>query len=195
MDELIEFFEIPQIHRAPAAFNLEKLLWLNQHYIKTGNPEYIATELAWHMKKIGLDVTQGPPLTELLSVQVDRAKTLLEMAEKSRFFYADVEYDATARSQHLTQEVIPALTAMKVGLENITDWRKEAIHHVIVSVSEALQVKLGKIAQPVRVAVTGNTMSPALDVTLALLGRERTLARLDAGLALCQKKVEPIEKS
>ncbi|MES2219088.1 MAG: glutamate--tRNA ligase [Pseudomonadota bacterium] len=193
--ELIEFFEVSQIHRAPAAFNLEKLLWLNQHYIKTGNPEYIATELAWHMRKIGLDVTQGPPLTELLSVQVDRAKTLLEMAEKSRFFYSEVEYDDKAVNEHLTLESVPAIKAIHTALEKVTDWRKEAIHHVIVTVSEALQVKLGKIAQPVRVAVTGNTMSPPIDSTLWLLGPERTLARLDAALAICQKKGEPIEKS
>jgi glutamyl-tRNA synthetase len=195
ISELIEFFELHQIHRAPAAFNMEKLLWLNQHYIKTGNPEYIATELAWHMHKLGLDVTQGPPLTELLQVQVDRAKTLLEMAEKSRYFYTDVEYDEQAVAQHLTPEIAPALQAIVNALGNVTDWRKEAIHHVIATESEAMHLKLGKVAQPVRVAVTGNTMSPPIDATLALLGRERTIARLQAALAICQKKGEPVEKS
>jgi glutamyl-tRNA synthetase len=195
MDELIQFFEVTQIHRAPAAFNLEKLLWLNQHYIKTGNPEYIATELAWHMQKLNIDVTQGPPLLELLSVQADRAKTLLEMAEKSRFFYADVEFDAEAVKQHLTSEAIPSLEAVIKALSTVTEWRKEAIHHVIVTVAEAAQVKLGKIAQPIRVAVTGGTMSPPIDATLVLLGQERTHARLVSALALCQKKGEPVEKS
>jgi glutamyl-tRNA synthetase len=195
IDELIEFFDIPDINRAPAAFNLEKLLWLNQHYIKTGNPELIAKELAWHMQQLGIDITQGPPLVDLIAAQAERAKTLREMAEKSRFFYTDVQYDEDAVNQHLTAEATQALTAIRTALVNLPEWQKEAIHQVIVGVSETLGVKLGKIAQPVRVAVTGNTMSPPIDITLELLGRERTLARLEAALALSQTNGERVEKS
>jgi glutamyl-tRNA synthetase len=195
IDELIEFFDIPDINRAPAAFNLEKLLWLNQHYIKTSNPELVAKELAWHMEQLGLDITQGPALVDLIPAQAERAKTLREMAEKSRFFYTDAEYDDGAVTQHLTADASKALAAVRDGLAKLADWQKEAIHQVIIDVSEALGAKLGKIAQPVRVAVTGNTMSPPIDITLVLLGRERTLARLDAAMGICQTNGERVEKS
>ena len=195
IDELIELFDISNINRAPAAFNLDKLLWLNQHYIKTSNPEHVAKELAWHMNQLGLDISRGPALVDLIAAQAERAKTLREMAEKSRFFYMDAQYDEQAVNQHLTADAATALTAIRANLAGLGDWQKEAIHQVIISVSEALGVKMGKIAQPVRVAVTGNTMSPPIDITLVLLGRERTLARLDAAMALCQKNGEPVEKS
>ncbi len=186
-EELVALFDIPAINRAPAAFNPEKLLWLNQHYIKTGDPQHVASELAWHMQQLGIDTQGGPALTDLIAAQAERAKTLREMAEKSVYFYRDVLYQDDAVSQHLTADAIPALTAIRDGLSALTAWQKEPIHQVIISVSETLSLKLGKIAQPVRVAVTGSTMSPPIDITLQLLGRERTIARLNAALALCEK--------
>jgi glutamyl-tRNA synthetase len=190
--ELIEFFDIKDINKAPAAFSNEKLLWLNQHYIKTSDPEHVAKELTWHMQQLGIDVIQGPPLTELIKAQAERAKTLREMAEKSEYFYADVKFDESAVNQHLTAEAIVPLTAMRAGLAALAEWNKEAIHLLLTAVAENLNLKLGKIAQPIRVAVSGNTMSPPIDVTLFLLGRERTLQRLDAALTLCaQAKLNP----
>jgi glutamyl-tRNA synthetase len=183
--EMIEFFEIHDINRAPAAFNQEKLLWLNQHYIKNSDPEETAKELAWHMQQVGIDITQGPPLAEIVKVQAERAKTLREMAEKSRYFYSDtVKYNAEAVSKCLTPDIKPALEEMMAELTTLTVWDKEAIHQVIVGVTERLGLKLGKVAQPIRVAVTGDTVSPSIDLTLMLLGRERVLARLTAILKL-----------
>jgi glutamyl-tRNA synthetase len=185
LEELIEFFDIPAIHRAPAAFNTEKLLWLNQHYIKTADPEMVAKELSWQMQKLGLDITQGPPLTALIQAQAERAKTLREMAEKSRYFYTDVQFDTTAVQQNLTLAAVPVLTAVAQALSAVPDWTKEALHQAIAAVAKAQDLKLGKVAQPVRVAVTGSTVSPPIDQTLVLLGRERTLQRLKAALVLC----------
>ncbi len=87
----------------------------------------------------------------------------------------------------MTQEAIAPLTAIRDGLINLKEWDKESIHQVITAVSEKLELKLGKIAQPVRVAVSGSTVSPPIDITLVLLGRERTIERLDAALNLCEK--------
>lgn len=185
--ELISLFDIPDINRAPAAFNLDKLLWLNQHYIKTADPHHVAKELTWHMDRLGIDIAQGPSLVEIIKAQGERSKTLREMAEKSVYFYADVEYNAEAVRQNLTADVVPALKAIRDGLFNLTVWDKESIHQVMTTTSETLAMKLGKIAQPVRVAITGNTVSPPIDITLCLLGRERTLKRLDAALVLCEK--------
>lgn len=185
--EMINLFEISDINNSPAALNPEKLLWLNQHYIKTSDPQHVAKELAWHMQQLGIDVSRGPALTDIIKAQAERAKTLREIADKSRYFYGDVQYNDEAVNQHLTAEAIPVLTAIHDGLNELKEWNKEAIHQVITLTAEKLAVKLGKIAQPVRVAVTGNTISPSIDVTLVLLGREQTIKRLDAALLLCQK--------
>lgn len=177
-DELIQLFDIKGINRAPAAFNPEKLLWLNQHYIKNSDPHHVAKELAWHMQRLNVDIAQGPPLEEIVKAQAERAKTLAEMAEKSRYFYGDVQYNEEALKKHVTPDVIPALKAIEQALTGIAEWSKEAIHQVVVATAESLGLKMGKIAQPLRIAVTGDTMSPPIDITLVLLGKEKTLARL-----------------
>lgn len=177
-DELIQLFDIKGINKAPAAFNPEKLLWLNHHYIKTSPPEHVAKELAWHMQQLGIDISQGPALTELVVAQAERAKTLREMAEKSRYFYADVEYNADAVKKHIAPDVIPALNEMMHGFTQLKEWTKEWVHQVIVDTAEKCAMKMGKIAQPLRIAVTGDTVSPSIDVTLVLLGQAKTIARL-----------------
>ena len=114
--EMIEWFEIHDINRSPAAFNPEKLLWLNQHYIKSSAPEYVAKELAWHMQQLGIDTTQGPPLVEMVKALCERAKTLREMAEKSSIFYQDqVNYNEAEVTKHITPEIKPALAAIRDG--------------------------------------------------------------------------------
>jgi glutamyl-tRNA synthetase len=180
--ELIKLFDIKGINRAPAAFNPEKLLWLNQHYIKTSDPEHVAKELKWHLDKLGVDTAHGPALVEIVKALAERAKTLKEMAEKSRIFFTDIQYNDEAVQKNLTVDLIPALNEIRDGLANLTDWNKEAIHQVIVATSEKLGLKLGKIAQPVRVAVTGDTISPPIDVTLFLLGQNSVVKRLDTAL-------------
>lgn len=185
MEELVRYFDIPAINKAPAAFNLEKLLWLNQHYIKTNDPAHTAKELAWHMDRFGINIANGPPLTELIKAQAERAKTLREMAEKSRYFYEDVKYNEEAVRKNLTTDVEPVLRTIHEELSLLKDWTKESIHQVLNTVAEKLAVKLGKIAQPVRVAVTGDTVSPPIDVTLVLLGQKRALDRIQHALSLC----------
>lgn len=179
LQEMINYFEIHDINNSPAAFNTEKLIWLNQHYIKNSDPEQVAKELAWHMQQLNIDITQGPPLTEIVKAQAERAKTLREMAEKSKYFYADeVIYNLDSVNKHITADVKPALLEIHSALANLNDWNKEAIHQVIVDTSEKSGLKMGKIAQPIRIAVTGDTISPPIDITLLLLGRERTLNRI-----------------
>lgn len=185
-DELIQLFDIKGINKAPAAFNPDKLLWLNQHYIKHSAPDRVATELAWHMQQLGIDVSQGPVLTDMVVAQAERAKTLREMAEKSRYFYEKVTYNADAIKKHITPDVIPALKALVQGFSDLSEWKKELIHQVIVDTAEKQMIKMGKIAQPLRIAVTGDTISPPIDVTLVLLGKEKTLSRLNQFIAELQ---------
>ncbi|MHB1222360.1 MAG: glutamate--tRNA ligase, partial [Gammaproteobacteria bacterium] len=135
IDELIQFFEISDINRAPAAFNLDKLLWLNQHYMKTSDPVRVAKELAWHMQKAGIDVANGPALEDIVKAQAERTKTLKEMAERSRYFYEDVVFGEGAVGQ-FSAELAPALSMMRDRLASLPTWSKEAIHEVLTSTAE-----------------------------------------------------------
>jgi glutamyl-tRNA synthetase len=181
--EMTTLFDIEDINKAPAALNPEKLLWLNQHYLKTKEPEEIARLLFWYMEKLGLDTRQGPALSDIVVAQRERVKTLKEMAERSRFFYTDIEYNEEAKS-HLTPDLAKPLTAVRDQLNSLADWSKEGIHQVISGVAEQHQLKLGKLAQPLRVAITGGTVSPPIDLTLFLVGQKQVTHRLNQALQL-----------
>lgn len=178
-EEMIAAFDLKHISKSAAAFNTEKLNWLNQHYIKTLPEASIAEHLQWQMKRLGIDFTQGPGLTEVVLALRDRVHTIREMAEKSRFLFSDnVELDAEAAAKHLNNAVKPALEIMCEKFAKLTTWRVAELHQVIVDTAAELNLGMGKVAQPLRVAVTGNTMSPSIDLTLQLIGKQRTLRRL-----------------
>jgi glutamyl-tRNA synthetase len=181
-EELVSLFDLRGVNKAPAAFNMEKLLWLNQHYLKTSLPEHVAAELAWHLQRLGIDVTKGPALTEIVQAQAERVKTVREMAEKSRYFYMDISYNVDACKKHFTADITSILSTARKLLEHITNWNKETIHQAIVDCVAQLGIKMGQIAQPLRIAVTGDTISPSIDLTLALLGQKKTLERIDQTL-------------
>lgn len=178
IDELIKYFDIEGLNRAAAAFDPDKLLWLNQHYIKTSDPLRIAEELEWHMERLKIHTDTGPELIEVIKAQRERVKTLLEMAERSRYFYEDVTLTEDAKA-HFTPELKPVLSDVRERLERLPNWTKEAIHEVLTTSAETHGIKLGKLAQPIRVAVTGGTVSPPIDQTLALIGKARTVERLN----------------
>nr|VFK38730.1 MAG: glutamyl-tRNA synthetase [Candidatus Kentron sp. TC] len=178
LDEMVELFDVADVNRAASMFDPEKLLWLNQHYMKHMDPAHIARHSSWHMGRIGIDPTNGPDLVEVVMVQRERAKTLGELAENSRYFYEDFdEYQEGAR-KHLTPRISEALEKLYRCLTALDDWSAARIHEVIVDITEEEGVKLGKLAQPVRVAVTGRTFSPPIDITLELLGKIRSLQRI-----------------
>lgn len=184
LDEMVQLFDITAVHSAAASFDPQKLQWLNQHYIKTGEPSHVAQQLSYHLKKLSIDPSNGPALREVVMAQRERAKTLVEMASNSAFFYRDLDgYDDKDARTHLKPEVEAPLRDLRNRLDAITTWNAGAIHDAIAGVADAHGLKLGKIAQPVRVATAGRAVSPPIDVTLTLLGRERTLTRLDAALS------------
>lgn len=182
-EELIQLFDLDSCNRAPSAFNTDKLIWLNQHYMKTLPPEQVAAQLQWHIAEQTLDISQGPALTEVVKAQAERVKTLKEMVQVSRYFYEDFsEFDAEAAKKHLRPVALEPLQAVQANLAALADWSQQAVHQVINATAEQLGVGMGKIGMPLRVAVTGGGNSPALDITLALIGKERTLARLQLAL-------------
>jgi glutamyl-tRNA synthetase len=178
--ELIELFDIADVNHSASAINPGKLDWLNQHYIKAADDDELAAEFAWQLGRAGItDKVDPRRLRAIVASQRERVKTLHEMAENSRFFFhAPVEYEAKAARKNLKAAAAPLLGGVLAGLEALSEWEARAIHEVIIAVAERGEVKMGKVAQPIRVAVSGGSVSPPIDQTLAILGREETLARL-----------------
>ncbi len=183
IDEMIELFDIRDVNKAASTFNPDKLLWLNQHYIQHSPAEHVAHHLSWHMGQLGIDpAADGPDLVEVVRAQQGRARTLVEMARNSVFFYREFEsFDDKAARKHLRPVAASALAVVREGLQSV-EWTPEAIHALVEATAEAEGVKLGKVAQPLRVAVTGTAVSPPIDQTVYLVGRERALARLERAL-------------
>lgn len=190
LQELQEIFDIGAVNKAASAFNTEKLLWLNQHYLKTMAIDHVAKHLAWHFQELGIDVAKGPKLVQIVVAQRERVKTLREMAEKSRYFYEDFaaidEKAFTKHLQGLEHKIVSALQSVLAKFKVIETkaWQDLVLHDALAEVANSCELQLGKLAQPIRVAVTGGTVSPPIDMTLALLGSERVLARLQKALVL-----------
>jgi len=183
LDEMIELFELSKVNRAASTFNTEKLLWLNQHYIKNDDPARIARLLSPFMGDIGIDPAPYPPLVEVVRAQQERARSLVEMAEISAFFYRDFDaYEETSARKHLRAVAREPLEMVRQVLAAIEDWQPDILHQAVVDVAAELGLGLGKVAQPLRVAVVGRAASPGIDITLHLVGREACLRRIDRAL-------------
>jgi glutamyl-tRNA synthetase len=184
LDEMTQLFDIQDVNKAASSFNNEKLLWLNQQYIKSSSPEHIAHHLSWHLGQRDIDPATGPELTRVVETQQERAKTLVEMADNVTFFYREPkEYDEKASRKFLNEKSLPLLEEMLQRLTAVEDWQDEKLHDEVKSCAEANELGMGKVAQPIRVALTGNTVSPSLGITLELMGRERTLSAIEKAIA------------
>ncbi|MCC8986590.1 MAG: glutamate--tRNA ligase [Candidatus Contendobacter sp.] len=183
LDEMSELFDLADCNKAPSAINPSKLIWLNKHYMKTLDPVHVARHLSWHIGQLGIDPSTGPHLTEVVSAFVDRFDTLKDLAQAAAFLYREFEsYDEKAAGKHLIAAARAPLHQLREAIAALPEWRAGPIHQAIKQVAEAGGLALGKVAQPLRVAVTGAAVSPPIDVTLELLGRAKTLARIDRAL-------------
>lgn len=189
MAEMIELFDIADVNRKAAAFDTHKLDWLNQHYMREMPPAEVAGHLTWHFENQGLNPENGPPLTDLVSVQAERVKTLKEMAEASAVFYRDYEdFDADSAKKHLRPVAAEPLQAIRAALAALDDWRPETLDVAVRQTAEGMNINMGKVAQPLRVALTGCSVSPAIDKTLWLVGKQRSLERIDRGLEFIRQR-------
>ena len=183
-EEMIELFSLNAISKSASAFNTEKLLWLNNHYIKTSEPEYVAKHLQWHLDQQNLNVENGPALTEVIKLVGERCNTLIELAEQIRYFYEDFsEFEAGAAKKHLRGVAKQPLELALAKAEALQDWTTDSIKQgVIAAVCEELEIGMGKIGMPLRVAVTGGGQSPSVDAVMELVGKERVIARIKMAL-------------
>ena len=183
--QLEAYFDLANVSRSAASFNIEKLTWLNQHYLKTLPMANLEAATRFICEQSELEIGSGPALSDVITMQQERAKTLVELVEKSRYFYEPIaEYDAKAVKKHLTADARAVLEALQAGFSALPEWEASALHRVVIATSEELSLKLGKVAQPLRVALTGSTVSPSIDVTLLHLGRERVLERLEKAISI-----------
>jgi glutamyl-tRNA synthetase len=189
VDEMIELFDITDVNQSASSFNPEKLLWINQQHIIATPAEELGEALMPLLVKTGLDPTEGPDPVNVAKGFHERAETLLHMAESARYCYEDFEViDAKSARKHLRPVILEPVRAVRERLANLEHWGQSAIDEVIQEVASDYDINLGKLGQPIRVAVTGGSVSPPIDVTVWLVGRERTLQRLDRAIGLVKER-------
>lgn len=183
LEEMIELFDLKDVNRAPSAFNTEKLNWLNQHYMKSLPVEEVMPHLQWHLDQAGLDISNGPDIQKLIPLMAERVKTLKELVESIRYFYEDYqEFDAKAAKKHLRPVAKLPLETVQAKLSEQSDWTADNLHQLVSATAEELELGMGKVGMPLRVAVTGSGMSPDLGITLELIGKEAVVKRIDKAL-------------
>lgn len=184
-EQMIEWFDFDHVGTTSGVWNPEKLQWLNQQWLKLLAPAVVASTLADFLVAKGVQIKPGDPRLERVVLAFrERAKTQQEMADMAlKYFQHGVTLEEKAAAKHLTAESKPLLTQVREQAAALPEWTAAALDEVVKKVSEQAAVGMGKVAQPVRVAVTGGTVSPGIGETLELLGREESLHRLDAALA------------
>jgi len=182
--EMIELFDIGDVNKAASRFDVTKLSWLNQHYLKTDEPQAIAPEFEYQLQLAGIDYSKGPLPADVIVALRDRVQTLKEMAERAKIWYGPiVEWDDKAVAKHLQNDGAVAVLEEAKALFAACEWTPEAIHQAVEQIAARLELGMGKIAQPLRVAMTGTQVSPSIDHTVYLAGREEALKRIDDAIA------------
>ncbi len=187
-DELIEKFNLESIGKSPSIFNPEKFLWVNSWYIKNRPTEEIAEKIMPLLKERGYKTEPDITLLKVIKELRERSETLNEMVEKSSYFFTnDFEYDENAKNKFLTEDMIPIFQKVIEKLTNLENFTHDPIHNAFGKVMDETELKLGKIAQPVRVALTGGTKSPGIFEVIEILGKEKTIERLNKATRLCSR--------
>ena len=191
INQMIEQFNLGGINRSASAFDQEKLLWFNQHYIHETPLEELAEYVRPYFVKAGLHIEDNEKFMLVVDAQRTRVKTLVEMVEKSTPFYGPfLGHEESAAKKHLRGAVKEPLEAIRALLLDENPWTPAELHDLVETVASKYNMKLGKVAQPLRVAVTGIAASPGIDVTLFLIGREECVKRLDLALAYIKNRVQ-----
>lgn len=182
--EMTALFDLADVNAKAARLDMAKLGWLNQQYLKHDPAESVATHLEWHLRRAGYDLSHGPAAADIVLALRDRVQTLAEMAERAAvWFHPLTGYDETAVAKHLVVAARPPLEASLAQLQALPTWSVASVSEALHRVAEALGIGMGKVAQPLRVAITGTQVSPDIAHTVFLAGREQALERIEAALA------------
>ena len=177
--EMVRLFDIADVNKSASTFDVAKLTWLNQQHMMRAPAASMVAALRWHLSRDGIAAQNDAQLERIVLAQRERAKTMREMAANSAFFFrAPVAYDEKAVRKHVTAGILPLLAEACARLAQLKEWSAPAIHELINALALERGVALGKLAQPIRLAVCGGTVSPPIDATLEILGHEESLARL-----------------
>ena len=177
LKQLVAWFDLGHVSRSPAKFDPEKALWMNQLYMKGGDLVLLSKLTEEVLKKMNVEIKNGPPLEQVVSLLKDRANTLRHLAESARMFYAYEEPSAQNLAELLNEKTRPALRMLAARLAG-TPWERKALGAALSAVLKSSGLKMPELAMPARLLVTGRTQTPSLDAVLELLGRETVLARL-----------------
>ena len=189
LEEMIRLFDIADVNASASAFNPEKLLWLNQQHIIGMPAERLGEMLVPYLRQAGLDPANGPEPARVAEGFRERAETLVQMAESCRYCYEDfAAVDAAAAKKHLRPVILEPFRDVTGRLGRLDEWTEEGIRAAIEGCAADHGINMGKLGQPLRVAVTGAAVSPPIDVTLALVGRERALARLERAIEMIEAR-------
>ncbi len=183
IDQMIELFDVADVNQSASAFNPEKLEWINQQHIISAAADRIADALPPYFLAAGIDIQNGPSLQAIADAYRERATTLVQMVESSRYCFEDFdEIDAAAAKKNLRPVIQAPLKCARDRLAELDNWDTSEIAQTIEGVANEFEIKMGKLGQPIRVAVTGGSVSPPIDTTVWLVGKDRVINRLDAAL-------------
>jgi glutamyl-tRNA synthetase len=182
-EQLVEWFDLAAINRSPAKFNPEKLQWLNQQYLKNADGGRLAELVKPFLEADGCNMAAGPDLAKVANLLKERVSTVAELADAAVYFFRPLEPSEELKTQYFTAEAKPAILDLRNRLALI-EWESNAIQGAIKGATTAHGLKLSKVAMPLRVMVTGEAQTPAINVVLELLGREETFKRMDERLAV-----------
>ena len=195
-DQMIDMFDIADVNASASKFNPEKLNWLNQQYIMAADPADLVPELLQQMRRAEIEVDNGPDPLRVIAAYRERAVTLRDLATAVRYLYVDeIQLDPAAAKKQLRPVLRDALSTLAERLAKLDCWEAPAIHEEIAAAAASHALKFGKIGQPVRVAVTGGPVSPPIDITVELVGKERTAQRLQQALAYIDERVAQAENN
>jgi glutamyl-tRNA synthetase len=182
LQQFVEWFDLKHISKSPAKFNPEKLLWLNQHYIKAADNQTLGSMVSPLLEKAGCKVTASPDLVGVIALLKERATTVNELADSARYFYQTPHAPDELLKQHITPEALPALKALHGQLGRVA-WNKESLQQLIKTIVTDYKLKMPQLAMPLRVMVAGQTHTPSIDAVLALLERDAVIERISRYVA------------
>ena len=179
VEEMISNFDLKNVNKSAACINPKKLLWLNQHYLKKSDNKLLANMLEILFAEMSVSMNFGPNLEDLIEVQKQRTDTVKDMAKESIFFYKDFgQYDIKLAEKYFRPTILEVFKSLYEEFTINNNWNNESIKSIIDRLTSKFDIKISKLAQPLRVAVTGTNISPSINDTLRLLGQEKSLDRL-----------------